>query len=213
MSTTIVTIDKTCVIKDVKISSPEDIYKRCGLKSSKDFEHQITWAVELGDENVNIKLFAKTVGRANNENKYEFPPPVDTDLYFGTVALAAFTTDDNIIDLDVYTWGNIYEELYGGFEDLGSDDSDETDELEDVPDDMKTKEGYLIDGFVVPDDVLLDDVDVDGDESCEHEDSCDDNGDGESGDGESGDVSDDGDSDDESGTDLSEEMYCYEDEI
>ena len=204
MSTTIVTIDKTGVAKDVKISSPEDIYKRCGLKSANDFDHQITWAVDLGDEKVNIKLFAKTVGRANNENKYEFPPPVDTDLYFGTVALAAFTVDDNIVDLDVDTWDTIYEELYGGFEDLGSDDSDETDELEDVPDDMKTKEGYLKDGFVVPDDILLDDVDVDGDESCEHEDSCDASDDGDS---------DDGDSDDESGTDLSEEMYCYDDEI
>jgi hypothetical protein len=206
MSTTIVTIDKTGVAKDVKISSPEDIYKRCGLKSANDFDHQITWAVDLGDEKVNIKLFAKTVGRANNENKYEFPPPVDTDLYFGTVALAAFTVDDNIVDLDVDTWDTIYEELYGGFEDLGSDDSDETDELEDVPDDMKTKEGYLKDGFVVPDDILLDDVDVDGDESCEHEDSCDASDDGDSDDGDS-------DSDDESGTDLSEEMYCYDDEI
>lgn len=204
MSTTIVTIDKTGVTKDVKISSPEDIYKRCGLKSANDFDHQITWAVYLGDEKVNIKLFAKTVGRANNENKYEFPPPVDTDLYFGTVALASFTVDDNIVDLDVDTWDTIYEELYGGFEDLGSDDSDETDELEDVPDDMKTKEGYLKDGFVVPDDILLDDVDVDVDESCEHEDSCDASDDGDS---------DDGDSDDESGTDLSEEMYCYDDEI
>lgn len=206
MSTTIVTIDKTGVAKDVKISSPEDIYKRCGLKSANDFDHQITWAVDVGDEKVNIKLFAKTVGRANNENKYEFPPPVDTDLYFGTVALAAFTVDDNIVDLDVDTWDTIYEELYGGFEDLGSDDSDETDELEDVPDDMKTKEGYLKDGFVVPDDILLDDVDVDGDESCEHEDSCDASDDGDSDDGDS-------DSDDESGTDLSEEMYCYDDEI
>lgn len=210
MSTTIVTIYKTGVAKDVKISSPEDIYKRCGLKSANDFDHQITWAVDLGDEKVNIKLFAKTVGRANNENKYEFPPPVDTDLYFGTVALAAFTADDNIIDLDVDTWGNIYEELYGGFEDLGSDDSDETDELEDVPDDMKTKEGYLKDGFVVPDDVLLDDVDVDGDESCANEDSCDVSGDASDGDSDSDDESDD---ESESETDLSEEMYFYEDEI
>ena len=154
----ILIVEKTGVIKDAKIKSPEEIYKKCGFKSSKDFEHQVTWGVESCNEQINIKLYGKMVGRANSENKYEFPPPIDTELYFGSVALLAFSKEDEILDLYSETWEGIYEELYGGFEELGSEDSDETDELEDVPDELKTKEGYLKDGFVVPDDVILDDV-------------------------------------------------------
>ena len=36
------------------------------------------------------------------------------------------------------------------------EDENEEDELEDVPDDMKTKHGYLKDGFVVEDDSDID---------------------------------------------------------
>ena len=42
----------------------------------------------------------------------------------------------------------VYEKLFGGFEDLKSE-SESEDELDEVPDDMKTKDGYLKDGFVV----------------------------------------------------------------
>ena len=40
------------------------------------------------------------------------------------------------------------EKSFGGFESLGEEDSSE-DELENVPEEMKTKDGYLKDGFVV----------------------------------------------------------------
>ena len=49
----------------------------------------------------------------------------------------------------------IYEKLFGGFEDLAAtaeEDDKEIDELEKVPSEMKTKDGYLKDGFVVDDD-------------------------------------------------------------
>ena len=52
-------------------------------------------------------------------------------------------------------WKKIYTRLFGGFIDLNkSEEQDELeeDELENVPDEMKTKEGYLKDGFIVDDD-------------------------------------------------------------
>ena len=52
-------------------------------------------------------------------------------------------------------WEKYYEHLFGGFEDLTQnalEDENEEDELENVPDEMKTKDGYLKDGFVVDDD-------------------------------------------------------------
>jgi hypothetical protein len=202
----ILIVEKTGTIKETKIKNPDEIYKKCGFKTVKDFEHQVTWGVNVCNETVNIKLFAKATGRANSENKYEFPPPVDTDLYFGSVALLAFSQDDEILDLYKETWESVYEELYGGFEDLGSEDSDETDELEDVPDDMKTKEGYLKDGFVVPDDNLLDDVAEEADDGDMDEEAVIEF---------DGDVLSDDDSDSDSDSDedseLSEEDYYYSD--
>jgi len=198
----ILIVEKTGTIKETKIKNPDEIYKKCGFKTVKDFEHQVTWGANACNEKINIKLFAKATGRANSENKYEFPPPVDTDLYFGSVALLAFSEDDEILDLYKETWESIYEELYGGFEDLGAEDSDETDELEDVPADMKTKEGYLKDGFVIPDDNLLDDIVSQTEEEEEHID--------EEAEVEfDGDVVSDSDSDEDS--ELSEEDYYYSD--
>ena len=163
----ILIVEKTGNIKESKIKSPEDIYKKCGFKTPKDFEHQTTWTVDCCNETINVRLYAKTSGRANSENKYEFPPPVDNELYFGSVALLAFSQDDEILDLYSETWEKIYEDLYGGFEDLGEEDSSEEDELEDVPDEFKTKEGYLKDGFVVPDDNDLEDVMEDSEQDNE----------------------------------------------
>ena len=46
----------------------------------------------------------------------------------------------------------MYEKLFGGFEDLtltAIEDENEIDELENIPKEKKTKDGYLKDGFVV----------------------------------------------------------------
>ena len=196
----IIIVDKKGDIKESKIKSPEEIYKKCGFKSPKDFEHQTTWTVDCGNENVDVRLYAKTTGRANSENKYEFPQPVDNVLYFGSVALLAFSQDDEILDLYSETWEKIYEDLYGGFEDLGEEDSSEEDELEDVPDEFKTKEGYLKDGFVIPDDNDLEDVmdEVDIIVGCQNVDEDEDEDEDE----------DDTDEDSE----LSEDKYYYSDD-
>ncbi len=58
----------------------------------------------------------------------------------------------------------MYEKLFGGFDDLTStakEDENEIDELENIPSNLKTKSGYLKDGFIVDDDdeVLLQESD------------------------------------------------------
>ena len=48
-------------------------------------------------------------------------------------------------------WNKLYEKLFGGFEDLDGDDS--FSDEEEIPEHMKTKEGYSKeDGFIVDDD-------------------------------------------------------------
>jgi hypothetical protein len=54
--------------------------------------------------------------------------------------------------LTIALWDKIYEKLFGGFEDLSAtakEDEEEEDELENIPSNKKTKDGYLKDGFVV----------------------------------------------------------------
>jgi hypothetical protein len=92
------------------------------------------------------------------ENKYDFPPPVDKQLYFGSCALVGMIPEGHFtnkchINLTLELWNKIYEKLFGGFEDLSltcKEDENEEDELESIPTNMKTKKGgYLKDGFVV----------------------------------------------------------------
>ena len=144
---------KSLAIKDFKL---EELFKKCGFKKSEDFIRQVEWNVKYDSKKYYIEVFAKTEGRANSENKYDFPPPIDTKLFFGSCAiLAYFKKEDgskSYTDLNLQLWNKIYEKLFGGFEDLtttAKEDEEEEDELANIPKEKKTKQGYLKDGFVV----------------------------------------------------------------
>ena len=152
MSVSIILINKASEIKETEIKSfdVETLYKKAGFKTADGFAKQTEWGLEVEDTKYNIVLYAKTTGRAGQENKYEFPPPVDTTLFFGTCVLVNLV-DGKPVDLFREEWSKIYETLYGGFEDIGDNDSESDDESEDA-DIPKTKEGYTKDGFIVDDD-------------------------------------------------------------
>tara|TARA_B100001093_G_C26508129_1_gene876349 strand:- start:432 stop:803 length:372 start_codon:yes stop_codon:yes gene_type:complete len=62
-------------------------------------------------------------------------------------------------DFNSDVWKKIYTRLFGGFIDLDKcekEDDEEEDELDTIPDEMKTKEGYLKDGFIVDDEESVD---------------------------------------------------------
>lgn len=174
--TTIVLINKNSDIKQTKIKdlTREILHIKCGFKNNNDFDKRTVWNIAIEEEVYNIELWAKNSARANTENKYDFPPPVDTELYFGTCALIRVDDDDNIIDLTTEVWEKVYEFLFGGFEDLNSEEDPSEDELENVPDEMKTKAGYLKDGFVVSTDSDKDENSVDEDYEDDSEDDSDD---------------------------------------
>jgi len=152
---TIVIVEKTGILKSLTIKDfkEDDLFKKCGFKKNADFVCQTEWNVRTGGKKYTICVFAKTEGRANSENKYDFPPPIDSTLFFGNCAIVAKDGDTkNHVDLTLDLWTKIYEKLFGGFEDLAStalEDEMEEDELANVPKEKKTKDGYLKDGFVV----------------------------------------------------------------
>lgn len=176
-SLTIIIVDKGGSLKSlaVKVYNVEELYKKCGFKKSDGFNLQVEWPVRLDGQRFLIQMYGKLDGKSNMENKYDFPPPVDKNLYFGSCALVGMIRDDSNnrshINLTIELWNKIYEKLFGGFEDLSStckEDEEEEDELENIPNNMKTKKGgYLKDGFVVDSDTEEDNYCSDDDESTE----------------------------------------------
>ena len=164
---------KSLAIKDFKL---EEVYKKCGFKKSGDFVKQVMWNAKFDGKKYFIEVYAKTEGRPNSENKYDFPPPIDSMLFFGNCAILAYIKkDDDVsvyVDLNLQLWNKIYEKLFGGFEDLAAtaiEDDQEIDELANVPKEKKTKHGYLKDGFV---------VDSSNEETNSDEETSEDNSDG-----------------------------------
>lgn len=150
----IVIVDKSGALKttSVKDFKEEDLFKKCGLKKKDDFEKQVEWKLKTKGRKYVVSVYAKMNGRANNENKYDFPPPIDNHLFFGSCAIVAQNDKQEYVSLNTDLWNTFYEKLFGGFEDLAAtalEDEQEIDELANVPKEKKTKEGYLKDGFVV----------------------------------------------------------------
>ena len=209
--------------KSVKNFELSTLYKKCSLKSEANFEKRHTWNVDGGFYSV----YAKDNGRANSENKYDLPPPVDDELYFNTMAIIKHmepeATNVTVADLIISEWDKVYEKLFGGFEDL--DHSEElSEDDEDISESEKTKEGYHKDGFVVDDDE--DDGDyVPEEDDLEESDSYNDESEEESEELDSEELEDleeseeeeeeseeEEDSEDEYYSELSEDSYCSSEE-
>ena len=176
----IILIDKFGKMKTLQVNTKdfnkEDLYKKCGFKKDNDFSKQIEWKITVEKQKYKISVYAKTDGRANTENKYDFPPPIDNVLFFGTCAVISEikdleTNSYKLFNLSIELWEKIYEKLFGGFENLNDtihEDENEVDELANVKADKKTKQGYLKDGFVV-DDMDNDDDDDDEEDADDYE--------------------------------------------
>ena len=166
----IVIVEKNNTLKETKVRefSLENLFKKANLKSNKDFMNRHTWKIK----DQYISLYAKNSGRANNENTYELPPPIDSQLYFGKMLLVKHTeeqiSNSNVVDLTIEEWEKVYEKLFGGFIELGEEDS--YSEEEEIPEKYKTKEGYSKeDGFIVDDDAEEDDEYIPDDEEEEYD--------------------------------------------
>jgi hypothetical protein len=181
----IVLIETNGTIKTLKTKeiSADTLYKKCGFRISDDFLCRHTWTVTLKDANDvhHISVWGKKNGKANFENKYDFPPPIDKELYFGTCAVvrtaapasaagssAAGSSADALVFLDLTkeTWLKIYEKLFGGFEDIGDEDEYSEDELENVDPALLTAHGYLKDDFVISDKDTLESGEVSAEEEA-----------------------------------------------
>ena len=170
----LILVDKSGKLKSIKTDGLDlaALCKKCGFKSIDGFALAHTWSVAFNEIEYKLCLYGKTAGRANSENKYEFPPPMDNTLFFGSCVV--LNIENGIVaDLSVKDFEDIMEHLYGGFEDVDSEDEEiesSDDEVVGLP---KTKDGYVKDDFVVDsdDDGSGGDDDDDSEEDVESDDS------------------------------------------
>jgi hypothetical protein len=214
VSLTIIIVDKSGSLKTltVKEYKEEELFKKCGFKKAEGFKKHTEWNnVKIDGEKYSVCVYAKDDGKANSENKYDFPPPIDNKLFFGSCALVGYIKNDDgtkvLTNLSISLWEKIYEKLFGGFENLAVttiEDEEEEDELANVPKEKKTKHGYLKDGFVVD----SDDDENNYDDESDFE-TLDDNDSDSNGKDQSNEL--DGDIIQDIGSELSEESYHYDD--
>ena len=57
----------------------EKIFKLCNYKSASGFEKLHCFPMDKNDTDNGYEVYGKKNGRANSENKYEFPPTIDTE--------------------------------------------------------------------------------------------------------------------------------------
>ena len=147
-----VVIHKLGNMETSKVDNMEYIYKKCKFRKKENFEKRCSWSLDASGNKVYIHVFAKNAGRHQNINKYELPPPVDKDLFYGGIAIVA-TRDKEVkvgMDITKEKWEKIYEKLMGGFEELDGEGEEEEEEY--IPDEFKTKQGYSTENnFIVHD--------------------------------------------------------------
>jgi len=142
--TKIILVKKTGELQEINYdSSSESLYKKADNKKPDNFKSVVRWDIEQKNAIYSYIVFGNKEGKANYENKYEFPPPIDNLLLFKSCIIVK-TKDDQYYDLLLEEWLHVYEKLYGGFEDLISED-----ESEEEYEGELTRTGYAKDGFVV----------------------------------------------------------------
>ena len=104
---------KLLSIKDFKL---EELYKKCGFKKAEDFVKQTEWNLKYDGKKYYIQVYGKIDGRANSENKYDFPPPIDNKLFYGSCAIIGQIRKDDgsrmYTNLSIPIWDKIYEKLF-----------------------------------------------------------------------------------------------------
>lgn len=161
-------VEKNGTVRRVSLSSNtlnvSELCKKGGFKTGDGFNCAHTWTIEFNSIEYKIQVFGKTKGKAGSENKYEFPPPIDSVLFFGSCVIVNMSYD-KIAEMSVNDFNDIMDYLQGGYSDIENSEDDENDDDEDETNLPKTKEGYVKDDFIVDDD----DDDCDDDVSSSSE--------------------------------------------
>ena len=118
--TSILIVEKGGNLKSLSVKDYQEgeLFKKCGFKKADGFSKQTDWTIKLSGSKYIVSAYGKTEGKANGENKYDFPPPIDNLLFFGSCALVCHKVEGSttaICNLTLDLWEKMYEKLFGGF--------------------------------------------------------------------------------------------------
>jgi len=112
----ILVVDKSGQLSTIKTANLDNLYKKANLKTEAGFIKHCQWNVTTKEyPNLNIDFYGKKVGKATYENKYEFPPPIENQIFFGKCLLVAYTKTPKItsyVSLTEVLWQEVYCNLY-----------------------------------------------------------------------------------------------------
>ena len=132
----VIIIKKTGELKSVVLKEVVDISSvliqnknvialfNSNIRKSKNFKENCKRHCDWELEDSVISLFGSKEGRAGSENKYDLPPPEDSDIYFGEILIIK-SVNNVIVPMDIKDFNSFIELSFGGFEDLGSKDTEE----------------------------------------------------------------------------------------
>lgn len=112
MSVSIIVINKNGSMKqqNVKHLTQDTIYKKCGLRNSNGFHRIHVWYVHTMNVDT-VELWSCDTVKSGQDNKYELPPPLESKVYYGSMALISVQNDGTFGNLSLNTWSQIYESL------------------------------------------------------------------------------------------------------
>ena len=166
-------------VSEIKITSTFDIdkfdFKNISMEDVDDVKGtgKIERECDFEWQEKTLSVFAFTNGKAGKENKTELPPPLDTQLYFGNIIVIAHA-DGEVTDLPVEEYQEFYNSAFGGFEDLGEEDSWSDDDEEPNTED----EAFIVNDEEDDDDeeFVVNDEEDEEDEEFESEDDTEESG-------------------------------------
>ena len=106
----IVIVEKNGELITSTVNELSDIFKKCNFRKEDGFQLRATWNVSVELQTFTVQLYSKTEGKSQTINKYDFPSPVDNEIYYGRCALIQ-VIDDKMVDLEIETWMTIYDHL------------------------------------------------------------------------------------------------------
>ena len=98
----------------------EDYYKTCNLKKADGFNNLHVYKVGRKK----VELWGRTHGPERSISKWELPPPLDTSFAYGSQLVVVTNSNGKRVSVTLEEWKRIYEKMFGGFHDLGGNDSE-----------------------------------------------------------------------------------------
>ena len=123
MKIIIIKQNQDIISQEITSSGPKNItlddLKECDISSGTDsFRILNKW----GLNNYKVYIYGCTDGVHNQVNQHDLPPPLDNTLCFGDLILSK-VENNKWVDFTEEDYIDTYDNLFGGFDDLGSEDS------------------------------------------------------------------------------------------